>query len=402
MAGRQEASSAAQQRRALLGGLCPRAFLAEVWQRRPHLARGALPGLRNPLSPQALAGLACDTELPARIVHTLLDGRPWQVEHGPFDAAHFQRLPERDWTLLVQGVDRLVPAVAALRARFDFLPAWRLDDVMVSYAAPGGSVGPHVDSYDVFLVQLHGQRRWQIDTRAGAAADLRSDTPLRILQHFEPQAEWLLGPGDLLYLPPGIPHYGVAEGPCMTYSVGFRAPSGREVWSGYLEHLLSGLDDGGRYTDPDLRPVRHPGAIEESAIDRVMALLEQLPRSREDLAEWFGRHVTEPGPGAPVPGRVARIERLVTALASGDSRLCRTLGQRIAWRRIGRATRVYAAGEGWTLTGALATWARRAGDLPEGAGLPAPPGLDTAATRELLAAWCRLGVLVERKNRPAA
>src|SRR5690606_24439702 len=172
-----------------------------------------------------LAGLACEESALSRLI--LLDRATdaWWVRNGPFDDADFAALPQRDWTLLVQDVDKWDQDVAALLQSFDFLPRWRIDDIMVSYAVPGGSVGAHVDQYDVFLLQVGGRRRWRIDNRTDPPLEFRADAELRLLQQFDPSHEWLLEPGDMLYLPPGVPHHGVAEDACLTFSVGMRAPA---------------------------------------------------------------------------------------------------------------------------------------------------------------------------------
>jgi len=194
----------------LLGGLTPERFLAEYWQKRPLLVRQAIPGFKSPLSADELAGLACEPEVESRLILEKGGSRPWQLEHGPFEEERFATLPESHWTLLVQRVNHWVPAVADLLDHFAFLPSWRLDDIMISYAADQGSVGPHTDQYDVFLLQGAGRRRWQIDASVTDESPLLDHPDLRILAQFHATDEWVLEPGDLLYLPPGLAHYGVA------------------------------------------------------------------------------------------------------------------------------------------------------------------------------------------------
>src|SRR5690606_36453513 len=190
----------------------PAKFLREYWQKHPVLIRQAFPGYRPPLEPEDLAGLACEPYALSRlIVHDAATGA-WQVEHGPFEEERFPRQTGRDWTLLVQDVDKWDRDVAALLEHFRFLPDWRVDDVMASYAAPDGSVGAHLDQYDVFLLQASGNRRWAIDTRPDAPKDFRPDQELKLLQVFRPDHDWVLAPGDMLYLPPGVPHHGFAVG----------------------------------------------------------------------------------------------------------------------------------------------------------------------------------------------
>ena len=199
-------------------GMPPEQFLRDYWQKRPLLIRNAFPGFESPIQPEDLAGLACEDGVLARIVQHDRASDGWKVSHGPFPEEMFPGMPHQDWTLLVQDVDKWDADIAALLPHFSFLPRWRIDDVMVSFAAPGGSVGAHIDQYDVFLLQAHGHRRWQIDARPNPPLGYRPDVELRLLQQFDPSHDWVLGPGDMLYLPPGVPHHGVAEDACLTFS----------------------------------------------------------------------------------------------------------------------------------------------------------------------------------------
>jgi 50S ribosomal protein L16 3-hydroxylase len=278
-------------------------FLRLIWQRKPLLMRAALPDYDCPVSADELAGLACEDEIESRVVIDD-DARPWQLAHGPLALAFFDDLPTTRWTLLVQDVDKHVPAVAELLDYFTFLPDWRIDDVMVSYAADGGSVGPHIDEYDVFLVQVEGRRRWGIDTRAPTDAPLREDTELKILADFVPEHEWVLEPGDVLYLPPGVAHWGVAEGPCMTCSVGFRAPSWREMLIDFCDHLIEREPGNAHYRDPPLSLQDSSAEIPGVVFDTVETLLGQLMRTDAvERRRWFGRLVTEPKPHLAPPPR---------------------------------------------------------------------------------------------------
>jgi 50S ribosomal protein L16 3-hydroxylase len=195
-------------------------FLARHWQRKPLLIRAALDNFSPPLDRHELAGLALEEGVESRIIEHR-DGL-WQLHHGPFSEQDFQR--DFPWTLLVQAVDHHIPEVSALRRLVDFLPQWRMDDVMASYAVDGGSVGPHYDNYDVFLLQGEGERLWKLGQFCDAASTLLPHDELRILDTFECEQEYLLGPGDMLYVPPGIAHWGIAQGECTTFSIGFRAP----------------------------------------------------------------------------------------------------------------------------------------------------------------------------------
>lgn len=276
-----------------LGDITLTRFLREYWQRRPLLVRQALPGFVSPLTPDELAGLALEAEVESRIV--LEQGRrgAWEVRNGPFSAREFARLPATHWTLLVQAADQWVPEVRALREAFAFLPAWRFDDIMVSYAPDKGGVGPHFDYYDVFLLQGMGTRRWRIGTMCDADSRCREDTRLRILEDFETREEYVLEPGDLLYLPPGIAHWGIAEGECMTYSVGFRAPSHAEILTELGTAAAARLGDHERYCDPPSAARADPGEIPERALAQLQQLLRRVAADRALLRDWLGRYMTE-------------------------------------------------------------------------------------------------------------
>jgi 50S ribosomal protein L16 3-hydroxylase len=208
-----------------LGDMPIETFLRDYWQKKPLLIRQAYPGFELPIDGDELAGLALEEEVESRIV--LEHGKtPWELRHGPFDEQTFSQLPESHWTLLVQAVDQWVPEIHELLQDFQFIPGWRLDDIMISYASDKGSVGPHFDYYDVFLLQGMGKRRWRIGQHCDSGSELVEGTPLKLLRNFETTDEWVLEPGDMLYIPPGIAHWGIAEGECITCSIGFRAPPG--------------------------------------------------------------------------------------------------------------------------------------------------------------------------------
>ena len=274
-------------------GMPPEKFLREYWQKKPLLVRNAFPGFESPLQPEDLAGLACEDGVLARIVAHEPEGDKWMLRHGPFPEELFPTLPRHDWTLLVQDVDKWDADVRALLDRFDFLPRWRIDDVMVSFAAPGGSVGAHVDQYDVFLLQAQGRRRWQIDDRPNPPVHFRLDVELKLLQRFDPTHDWVLGPGDMLYLPPGVPHHGVAEDACLTFSVGMRAPAAAELLGDFVDTLASEADESLRFADPDLEPAKDAYEIDATAMERVVEALNTLRMNDPArLGEWFGRFIT--------------------------------------------------------------------------------------------------------------
>lgn len=278
---------------ALLGGLSPKDFLRRHWQKRPLVVRRALPPTFDVLSTKALFALAERDEVESRLVQCRA-GR-WRVTHGPLQRRRLREAGTRGWTLLVNGVNHHVRGAERLLRRFSFLPQARLDDVMVSYAVPGGGVGPHFDSYDVFLVQGGGRRRWRLAsprrfrTVAGA--------PLKLIEDFRADEEHVLDPGDLLYLPPGWGHDGVAVDACFTYSVGARAPAGAELAAGFLDHLHErGLPDA-TFRDPELRPSRHPARIGADMLGFAQAHLERVRWGRGDVADFLGRYLSTPKPG---------------------------------------------------------------------------------------------------------
>lgn len=269
-------------------------FLRDSWQKRPLLIRNAFDTWSNPLEPDELAGLACEPGVESRLVRQPRPGQ-WELENGPFAPTRFGKLGECPWTLLVQTVDHHVPQVAALIDPFRFIPDWRIDDVMVSYARDGGGVGPHFDNYDVFLVQGMGRRRWRIGQRCDATTPLLPHDHLRLLAEFDCEEEWVLEPGDILYVPPGVAHDGVAVSDhCMTYSVGFRAPSRGDLVSAWADHVLDTLGEDDRYTDTELSTDAHPGEITASALAQLQNMALGALADRTAFASWFGRYVTEP------------------------------------------------------------------------------------------------------------
>jgi len=282
----------------VLGELTPAQFLAEYWQKQPLLVRGAWPGFQDPLTPEELAGLACEEGVESRLVLERGGEKPWELRHGPFVDDDFLKLPDSHWTLLVQDVEKHASDLTALLEPFRFIPDWRIDDLMISYAPPAGSVGPHVDDYDVFLLQGQGRRRWQISRRPVESDNCLPDTELRILREFVPEQEWILEPGDLLYLPPGVVYRSSAMESGLIYTLDCCAPRHRELLGGFLEFLQEGIDPDARYADPDLAVQDHPGEIGHAALARVRELLRRtIALDDETLAVWFGRTLSAPKPG---------------------------------------------------------------------------------------------------------
>lgn len=282
----------------ILGGMTAARFLAEYWQRQPLLVRNAWPNFADPLEPEELAGLACEEEVNARLVLEHGQEQGWALRYGPFAESDFTALPVSHWSLLVSDMEKYLPELEVLLDPFRFIPDWRIDDLQISYAPAQGSVGPHWDDYDVFLLQGRGRKRWQISTAAVTADNVLSDSDLRLLRHFQPEQDWVLEPGDLLYLPPRVAHHGIALEPCLTYSIGFRAPDQAELVDGFIDDLLSRLDPAQRYRDPPLQATGNPGLIDAAAVQQAERLLRQaLQWQPQQFAHWFGRFVTEPKPG---------------------------------------------------------------------------------------------------------
>ncbi len=275
-----------------LGSLSIREFLRNYWQKRPCVLRGAILERSFWLDADELAGLACEEQFPSRLV--VSRGRPqtWSVEYGPLSPGHFSQLGKSHWSILVQHVDRYVDRIAELREQFRFVPNWRLDDVMISYAAPRGTVGPHLDRYDVFLIQGAGRRHWRYANRPVCNETWIPNIELRILQKPIFDAEVVLEPGDVLYLPPGVAHHGVGTEPCVTYSVGFRAPSVQDLSRSYFQFLTETGDESQRFTDP-IRPAStNPGAITRQDVRKFKRMLMQVRPSDDDFAEWLGGYLT--------------------------------------------------------------------------------------------------------------
>jgi len=283
----------------LLGGLSPQAFMRRHWQKKPLLVRGAYAGGTPPIARGQLFELAARDEVESRLV--VHEGARWTLARGPFARRALPPLKQPRWTLLVQGVDLHLDEAHRLLTNFRFVPDARLDDLMVSYASDGGGVGPHVDSYDVFLLQLRGRRRWRVGPCKAPA--FRAGLPLKILQHFDPQHDWLLEPGDMLYLPPGWAHDGVAEGECLTASIGFRAAGRDEVAQQVLHRLLDDVDadasaDGSvarLYRDPGQpaadAPGRIPKALQAFAADAVTRIVADRAALDCGLGEWLSEPV---------------------------------------------------------------------------------------------------------------
>lgn len=341
-----------------LGGMSADTFLRDYWQKKPLLIRGAFPDFESPLEPDELAGLACEENVEARLVELEGPDKVWQVSHGPFDEETFARLGRKDWSLLVQAVDHYVPDVAELLEHFTFIPRWRLDDIMVSFAPPGGNVGAHVDNYDVFLLQASGQRRWQLGDVMPEDAPIIDGIDLRILADFQVSndQDWVLEPGDMLYLPPRVAHHGISQSEdCMTFSVGFRAPSMDEMVTSWADYLGEQLDESSRYHDPDLEAAQDSALINDTTLARVRQQMLTALDNPEQMAQWFGRTMTQvkyPDQLVP-PMTPVREETLRSALEEGDL-LEPAPGSRLAWHPEDEQATLFVDGDGYPCSVTLA------------------------------------------------
>lgn len=362
----------------LLGGLSPEQFMKRHWQKKPLLVRQAVPGFNPLLSRSELFELAASEAVESRLVRNTRPG--WTVRSGPMPRRSLPPLSQPDWTLLVQGVDLHDEAVHHLMQGFRFVPDARLDDLMISFATDSGGVGPHFDSYDVFLLQAHGRRRWRIGRQKDLS--LRDDTPLKVLAHFEPEEEFVLEPGDMLYLPPRYAHDGIAEGECMTYSVGFRSPKHGELAREVLQRLAEDADDlagDGLYRDPRQAAVAEPGAIPDALHQFATEALQRVLNDPDALARVIGEYLSEPKPQV--------------WFDSGDQGPAIDAGVRLdrRTRMLYDERHVFINGEGFRAGGRDATLMHRLANLrvlgPREVARLSPDA------RALLAEWCEAGWL---------
>lgn len=337
----------------VLGDIDASEFLQRYWQKKPLLVRNALPGFESPLDADELAGLACENGVEARLIEKR--GDRWSLENGPFDERRLAKLPSRDWTLLVQDVEKHLPEFAQYLDLFGFIPRWRIDDLMISHAVTGSGVGPHTDAYDVFLLQAKGRRRWRVAETFDP--DIVTGLDIRVLKNFNAEQEWVLEPGDMLYLPPNVAHDGIAlDDDCQTWSIGFRAPSLRDMYSDFSEWLLQKLPEETMYADRDLAPWEAAdGKISTAGFARMRdAMRTALEREPAELERWFGQFMTEPKPwlrpeaSEETPDAPTFRERL----RAGD-KLLRDTRALLAWTPHGDGALLFVNGEAWTIKAAL-------------------------------------------------
>lgn len=278
----------------ILGNISKEQFLSEYWQKKPLLIRQAYPNFQPILPADELAGMSLEEDVESRIILEQGPDSPWQLLSGPFNDETFGTLPEDKWTLLIQGVDQWLPEAADLLQDFNFIPNWRIDDLMISFATDGGSVGPHYDQYDVFLLQAEGQREWRIGQMCSEQDAFLKQTKLRILSQFNETERWILEPGDMLYLPPRLAHYGISQGNCQTYSIGFRAPSHSELMHSLVDQMDLSCDEDQRYGDPELSLQAHCGEISEAATNKLREFMQQALNDPQLLSDCIGKLMTEP------------------------------------------------------------------------------------------------------------
>jgi 50S ribosomal protein L16 3-hydroxylase len=372
----------------LLGGRSVAAFLRAFWHKEALLVRNAIPGVAGLFDRAVLLALAARDDVESRLV--VRDGRRWTLVHGPLSRGDWKALPPRNWTLLVQGVNLHSDAADALLRRFSFLPYARLDDLMVSYAVPGGGVGPHFDSYDVFLLQGSGRRRWKYGRQDDLA--LKRGLPLRILKRIVPEHDDVLGPGDMLYLPPHYAHDGIALTECTTCSIGFRAASTNDMAGAFLDFLRDELDLPGRYADPDLAPTRTPARIGAAMRRQCARTLEAVRWDPATVARFLGCWLSEPKSHVffepPAPAR----SRAAFAAAAAKHGVC--LNPRTQLLYDDRHLFINGAAVPWPATGAplLSRLANARALVPRDAQAVPPP------VAALLYEWYRDGFLHSARN----
>jgi len=277
------------------GDLTVEEFLSDYWQQKPLLIRNAFPNFEPVITSDELAGLSLEQEVESRLIQFKPDRSEYQLDCGPLNEETFANLPESDWTLLVQAVDHYSPKAKALLNAFNFIPNWRIDDLMISYATPGGGVGPHYDNYDVFLIQAEGTRRWELGGIESSQSPRLADAPVLILSEFKSQESFDLEPGDMLYLPPQVAHNGVATSEdCVTYSAGFRAPSDAEILRTVSDHIGESLTSEERFSDAKRSVCLSPGEIDQASIDQITKRLTELLTNRDQLETALGSLFSEP------------------------------------------------------------------------------------------------------------
>lgn len=278
-----------------LGGLTAEEFLSEYWQKKPLFVKNAFPNFEDPISADEIAGLAFESFIPSRFIYESGGDRPWQLKMNPATEEDFATLKDKKWMLVVNDVEKNLPELKGMLAPFNFITRWRLDDLQVSLGEDAGSVGAHWDDYDVFLIQGLGQKKWQISYAPISEDDFMKGVDIRLIENFQVDEEWIVEPGDMLYLPPRIGHYGVNIGRSVTWSVGFRAPKHQELFRDFIEMKFDQMAEDARYSDPDMQYAESTGELTDDAVDRVVSIIEEgLATNRDEIAKWFAEFMTEP------------------------------------------------------------------------------------------------------------
>lgn len=339
-------------------------FLRDYWQKKPLLIRSPWTAWENPVDPDELAGLACEAHVESRLITQT--NPEWELEHGPLPEDRFERQAKAPWTLLVQSVDHHMASVAALLDPFRFVPNWRIDDVMVSYAVDGGGVGAHFDHYDVFLVQGLGRRRWELGGLCDENSELLPHSNLLLLADFRPTDEWILEAGDILYVPPRFAHRGTAVGDdCMTYSIGFRAPSRAELIENWVDELADALPDQDRYTDPQLTVQDNPGEIGLEAVAQMHSMITETVLDEKRFMRWFGQYNTSPkNPDIDwrpeEPASITDVRRSLAQSSSQGTPLVRNPASRFSFiQETPTSTLLFVDGRCFTCEGEQAVFAQR-------------------------------------------
>ncbi len=326
-------------------GLNTERFIAEYWQQKPLFIPQAFPGFENPLAADELGGLACESGVNSRILIESRGERPWELRQGPFEPEIFDWLGEDGWALLVGDLDKVLPEFRDWLTPFRFVPDWRIDDLMASFAPPGGSVGAHFDHYDVFLWQVEGERTWHIGPEPSGGYEIEPGLDIKVINNpvFERSID--VAPGDLLYLPPGYAHHGVAKTACITWSVGFRAPTAADLANGWADEATHALAESAPLKDPAFSPQQNPGEISAEARQRLrQSVAAALAADGEAFDRWLGKHLTDRAADLELNTGDEGAAQLAT-LTSGGACLERRADIRFAFQQVGRSCFLYAGGQ---------------------------------------------------------
>ena len=340
-----------------LGELSPEDFLRDYWQKKPLVIRQAFPDFESPISAEELAGLACEEDVNSRIVMEHGEAHPWQAIYGPMDDEVFARMPDTHWTLLVNDVEKHLPELAWIVDAFRFIPEWYLDDLMISYAPEGGSVGPHMDLYDVFILQAQGHRRWQINTQPVSENNQVADTNLRIQKDFTAEQEWLMEAGDMIYIPPGVSHYGVATDDCLSFSIGFKASSHADLVNDFIGFITRELSPKLTFQYNNLDLQQNSAEITDTALDNVREIFSHyLKPDSPELRRWFGRYSSDNRTDLQQPhdDAIDNIEQLEQYVEEGEQ-LSRHPASRFAFSQNNSAAMLFIDGEDYDVSLQFAT-----------------------------------------------